>query len=353
MDFLKYKWIRLIIITVGVFIFLKYLFSYVFPFILGIVIVASLNPVLTRIKNRSHIGKGIMIGSILFLVGCIPGVVLLFAVKWLLNNVEAIQNGFDMLSAGLNDCIIRCCDIFASTGSEQREVIERYVDSGIQFIADTIEINVLPKLMSKCMGMIKIIGLVGTVWTVLLIFCIMLAKDYDTIRERCMEYTWFQVTRKIGLKIYRMLTCFFRSQLILMAAVSVVVAVGTLILGYKHWILIGIGIGFLDVLPFIGTGITLIPMAIWQFVSGNLAKGIGCLILYGLCVFIREYFEPKLLGKETGLHPIILLITIYLGVPLFGLMGIILGPVAYLLIVEVLKEWESYGTAVDKSEKSH
>lgn len=351
-EFFDNKWVRLTGISIGVFLFMKYAFVYLFPFLAGIVIVACMNPFLSRCRRCTRIGKGILLGSILFFLGCIPGVLLWLLAKWLIENASAFQKSCSMIGTELMDCLSRCCDAFERSGDLQDGSMERWLRSGIEMVSEKVETTYLPQMLGTSMELVKWIGLIGAVWAVFVIFCMMLAKDYDRIREKCNAFGWFRKVRSVALRIYRMLMSFFRTQLILMAIISTVVAVGTYLMGYSHWLALGLVIGFLDVLPFIGTGITLIPMALWKFVTGNVLHGVGCLVLYGLCVFIREYFEPKLMGSRTGIHPIILLITIYLGVPLFGIIGVLTGPIAYLMIAEIYREWgAAFDEPVDKSAK--
>ena len=62
-----------------------------------------------------------------------------------------------------------------------------------------------------------------------------------------------------------------------------------------------------------------------------------CLILYGACILTRELSEPKLIGKRIGVAPVFMLLAVYAGVRLFGVGGIIKGPLALIVIAEILK----------------
>ncbi len=58
-------------------------------------------------------------------------------------------------------------------------------------------------------------------------------------------------------------------------------------------------------------------------------------MIYGACYLVRELLEPKLMGKQIGMTSLEMIISMYIGIRLFGLAGVILGPVGYLLIVEL------------------
>ena len=93
-------------------------------------------------------------------------------------------------------------------------------------------------------------------------------------------------------------------------------------------------------LPFIGTGIILIPLGIWQLLNGWYVQTVVCFILYGVCVIMREFLEPKLIGKKVGIYPIAILLSVYAGVKLFGLGGILKGPLGLVMIYQGLNGWE-------------
>ena len=79
-------------------------------------------------------------------------------------------------------------------------------------------------------------------------------------------------------------------------------------------------------------------MAVWNVITGRLLRAAGCILLYIICMVLRDYLEPKIMGKNSGIHPILLLMTIYLGIRLYGIVGILTGPVSYLLIREIYRE---------------
>lgn len=59
------------------------------------------------------------------------------------------------------------------------------------------------------------------------------------------------------------------------------------------------------------------------------------MILYLICYYTRQFLEPKLMGVKFGMSPTVMLITIYAGLKLFGVMGVFTGPVALILIREI------------------
>lgn len=109
------------------------------------------------------------------------------------------------------------------------------------------------------------------------------------------------------------------------------VAIGLSILGVNGAITIAAFTAVVDVLPVMGTGLVLIPWAIFHLVKGNLTLGLGLFALYVVITVIRNIVEPKLVGQQIGLHPIVMLLCMYVGVRIFGVVGLIALPVAILV----------------------
>ena len=92
-------------------------------------------------------------------------------------------------------------------------------------------------------------------------------------------------------------------------------------------------IAFIDFLPVFGTGAVLVPWGIISLLMKNYFVGVGIIILFALMTIARQVIEPKIVGKSLGVHPILTLITIYLGYKLFGLFGMVFLPIATLVLL--------------------
>ncbi|PWM22974.1 MAG: sporulation integral membrane protein YtvI [Oscillospiraceae bacterium] len=91
-------------------------------------------------------------------------------------------------------------------------------------------------------------------------------------------------------------------------------------------------IPLLDMLPLVGSGAILVPWGIYSLFSGQPALGAGLLILYAVIAVLRNIIEPRVVGDQLGLHPAVTLTAMFLGLKLWGLLGMLLAPVAALLI---------------------
>ncbi len=125
--------------------------------------------------------------------------------------------------------------------------------------------------------------------------------------------------------------------LILMVLTFAQLAVGLLILRVKNWLLIAFTVALIDLLPVLGVGAVLLPWGIANIVMGNSYLGIGLMVLYLVIVVIRNFAEPKIVASKTGINPLFILLTMFLGLRLFGFVGIIILPVTFIVIIKYYK----------------
>jgi sporulation integral membrane protein YtvI len=127
------------------------------------------------------------------------------------------------------------------------------------------------------------------------------------------------------------------AQLKLTGITAVILSIGFLILQIPYGILWGLGISLVDALPILGTGMVLIPWSIVCFLQGDTLRAIGLLGIYLVAVLVRSVMEPKLVGKQLGLDPLITLVALYAGYQLWGLVGMIFAPLLAVTVTQLLQ----------------
>lgn len=106
----------------------------------------------------------------------------------------------------------------------------------------------------------------------------------------------------------------------------------------KNILTLSILLFILDLLPLIGVGGVLIPWGIYEFIFDSPYQGGGLLLLYLSILIIRNLTEPKILSSQIGFHPLIVLMSMYVGFKLLGVMGLILGPLTIMFSKNIFIE---------------
>ncbi len=172
--------------------------------------------------------------------------------------------------------------------------------------------------------------------TLLMVICsFFIAADYDKLTGFVLR----QFTERGRMLVYEvrnymmgtLLVC-LRSYLIIMSLTFVELSIALSIMKVNYAVGIAALIAVFDVLPVLGTGGIVIPWGIFALLRGNLLLGIGLLITYVIITIIRNIVEPKIVGAQLGLHPVVTLIAMFVGINVFGFFGIFGLPILISLV---------------------
>jgi len=147
------------------------------------------------------------------------------------------------------------------------------------------------------------------------------------------------------------LVAFFRGQLLIALLQGLLFAIGFSIVGLKFGFVLGLVLGFLNIIPYLGSmvglGITL-PLAYFQQ-GGGWGTLIGVIVVFIVVQMIEGYvLTPKIMGDRTGLHPMAIIVAVFFwGSALSGILGMILAiPLTAFLVVfwrlvkeKYIEEW--------------
>lgn len=115
----------------------------------------------------------------------------------------------------------------------------------------------------------------------------------------------------------------------------IITIIGFKILNIQNATFLAIICGILDILPYVGTIIVFIPIIIYNIVIKKYLLVIGLIALYLLLQIIREVLELKFLSSKLDIHPLVVMLSMYIGAEIFGIIGILIGPI-YCLIAKDL-----------------
>ena len=125
---------------------------------------------------------------------------------------------------------------------------------------------------------------------------------------------------------------YIKTQLILMIYTFVITAVGLTILQSPFALLLSIVIAVIDAVPFFGSGFILWPGAVIHLLLGDIKLAVGYMVIYAAVQIMRQIMQPKILGTQIGLHPLLTLFSMYFGYRCIGFWGLLLGPVLAVLL---------------------
>ena len=135
-------------------------------------------------------------------------------------------------------------------------------------------------------------------------------------------------------KIFYSPKIFLRSYCLIFLMTFAELSIGFLLMKIPYAILIGLLVAVIDIMPVLGTGLVLLPWAAIAAIMSNYPIAIGLIVLYIIMTVVRNTVEPRLVGQQIGLHPLATLTSMFLGMQLFGIIGLFVFPVVLSLLVQ-------------------
>lgn len=333
----NHKLIRICIILAGVWFFFRYIFTLIAPFVLAFLLITFCYPLLQRIQRRIPIKKKFLAVGII-----LPLLLLIMGILWVImilggRQLEGLPAFCTQVGEKLELFFHQCCCGLDGRFGWNGQQIEQFVIEQMTVVMENVQIQVMPQIISSSYNCFK--GIVAAIGF-LAITCIaafLLEKEYADIVGTLKGSEELRLVWAVVEGVMSYIITFFKAQGVILLIISVLCSTVLSVAGVAGGILFGVLAGVMDVLPFIGTGIVLVPLSLWQMLNGQYGRMTVCLVLYGICILTRELLEPKLIGRQIGVAPVFMLLAVYAGIRLFGVGGIIKGPLALIVVVEIWK----------------
>lgn len=162
-----------------------------------------------------------------------------------------------------------------------------------------------------------------------------IALDYDKLTGFCMR----QLSDKgknlfLQIKEYLVGTLWVcvRSYVLIMSITFIELSILLTFIGIEHSVLVAFCTAIFDILPVLGTGGIMVPWAVLTAISGNWVLGLKLFMVYIVVTIVRNIIEPKIVGGQLGLHPVVTLTSMFVGVQMLGVIGLFGFPIGLSLL---------------------
>ncbi|MBO5898546.1 MAG: sporulation integral membrane protein YtvI [Clostridia bacterium] len=212
----------------------------------------------------------------------------------------------------------------------------------VEIISDTLG-RLSAKIPEVLTGILRSVPSALIFLVTFLLAAYYLCVDADKIASALVAYLPARLRERIPTvkaRLARLGGRYLRAYFLLFLMTFTELFLGFSILGLPYTFLPALVISVVDILPVLGVGTVLVPWGLIELLRGNVALGTGLLILCGVVLLVRQIAEPRIIGGSLGLHPLATLLAAYVGLRLFGLVGVLFGPAAAMVIKSVLVEGE-------------
>lgn len=324
---------------------LKYVLPFFLPFIIALIFVIPLHRFYQKHGWTSTRWKGFLSGSILFTFAVIAFALLFCLAAFLLRKLQSIMQNIHSYLYIYDMLLDKLCYHAETYLSMDAFMIREWVEGHVtDFFSCFTSQN--PALLSKSLSYFANMGQFAAFMVVSYICVVLFSKEVELWKQGLLNLALIEpaidrvlsILLRIGKKLGAMLKIYAKTQGKIMALIIGISIIGLLISGIDSAVFWGVVTGILDMLPFIGTSIILLPLGILQCINGRLWQGVVIFATYLLCVIVREVLEPKFMGQSMRISPVAILLFVYAGIMYYGIGGVILGPVTLLLAIEIAKE---------------
>ena len=314
----------------GVYLIFKYVLPYVLPFVVGMVIAFILEPVVDLLVRRIRISRAwAAIIVIVALVGCLS-----YLASWSIARIAAevtdLYGYLPQYYTEFNRILSEVLRVAGDISQQLPEPLARAAQEQWNRLYSLLSV-----IVSGAGGVVKTLPRLTatTIFTFLSAYFLM--KDRTVISEfmrSLLPAGAFSRFRHIEANMLAGIAGFVRAQAFLIVVTMIVNVVALSILGSRYAVALGLILAILDMLPVVGPGLIYLPWIAYHLVWGRVSYAVWLIVLYGSVSLMRQVVQTHLVGQEMGLHPLVTLVSLYIGVRLFGTPGLIYGPLTAILV---------------------
>lgn len=337
-------WIFLIM--VGMIALCYYGFLITYPFLIAWLFAYMLNPLIRFLEQRWKLQRNLaVITVLLLLVSMIALILYVFVTKiivesWQITSIVQNQiaewrehaeayfysDAFQQLLIDLNKSfhwvnVKPLLSTYTSTIAGAGTLLVTYLFTYLK-----IAVLFLPKL--------------AVITVVIMVATLLISKQWNMIAAKSATLIPVRVRQSLDVIINDLRNAIFgymKGHIILSAITAFVFFLGLLVLRVEYALTIAIIGGVVDLIPLVGIPAIIVPWALFAYLDGNVWLGTGLLIMWPIILVTRHAFEPKVYGTSIGLHPLLLLIFLFMGLKLFGIIGIFIGIIILVVLTALHK----------------
>lgn len=327
----------------------KYIFPIVVPFLCGFLVAAVIVKISKIIKLE---GKWMRIGLIVLFYGVFGLLITVMIIK----GIALVKNLVDLIPGLYEKQIIPTFELFYKEILFLVNELDPSVYSTIEQLWESLfeYLRSLVSVISKIT--VNIVS--GTAITIpslflstlmMIITSFFFVADYENIIDfyhRNTPSNWKDRINDIRTYLVETIFVVLRSYILIMLLTFSELSVLFVVFGIPNPFLMAAIIAVFDIMPVLGSGGILLPWAIAALFIGNYWLMVKLVAIYGIITVVRHYVEPRIVGGQLGLHPIISLISMFIGLNLFGVIGMFAFPVGISFF------WKNYQNSCDQSANS-
>lgn len=321
----------------------KYVLPIAMPFLLALVIVLAAEPLVQFCSKKLHLpraaatGIGVSITLVmLILLAMVLGALLLKQLGALANILPDLEGA---ATQGVEVLETRLLSMAEAAPKSIRPMATRCVD-GLFSDGTAVMENLTDLLLGLASGIVTRLPDSALSLGTWILASFMLSAKLPAIRSflsRRMPPSWHETYLPMLRRLKKAVLGWLGAQLRLVCVTFGVLTAGFALLQISYAPLWAALISLVDALPVLGTGTVLIPWSLICLLQADYVRAVGLLGIYAVAWLLRSVLEPRLIGKQLGLDPLVTLGAMYAGYRLWGISGMLFSPLLAVTALQFLK----------------
>ena len=331
--------VYIFILLIILYALIKYVFVVIFPVLLAIFIANIAEPTVFTISKQTKIKRPICsFVTILFIIIILSGIIVSISLT-LFSNIDYFLNKIPIIIEKANDCFIEIIK------KSDKTVLEKAVEYGYnifnRYALDLENSKLIDNALNFLTGFITVIP--SLIFNILITFILSIfissslpqIKDFIKAKTNKSIQNLISNTKKC---VINMLKIYFKSYTLIMLITFIELSVAFFVFEIKPAITLAFVISLVDILPVFGVGTVMIPWGIILILYKKVSKGILIFAIYAVITTIRQIIEPKIISQSIGLPAVVTLPIMFIGLKVFGVIGLFLLPMLVTIIYDLYKK---------------
>ena len=350
--------IRLVLAVLLV-LFFRYLvpplLSLFMPFVLALVVSWLLNPLVRLLQKRLGLSRGFLSLLLILLAFAAAGGLFFALGHSLFTEIRSLLDNWEVVWQSLQGGVTAVGDWLDRVLAYLPQEVTDFIDSSLDRIWEAVNRwvgDAMPLVGNWAGNFAMSIPSFVVALIVFILGTYFITADYPHYRFLLTDKLpqgarrFFSHIRTTALGAF---AGYVRAEILISIVVFFILLVGFFALGQSYAVLLALALAVLDFIPIIGSGTIMVPWAVVDLITGNWFHALGLMVVWGIICVFRRVAEPKFVGSQTGLSPILSLISMYVGMKLAGVLGMILGPILCLVALNICRTGLFDGLAADLS----
>ena len=320
----------------------RYLLNLLLPFVIALLVAWILRPLSRLYRQRApKVASALIVVTVLLfylLISVLAGLVLVDLLTGLAEYFNKLPTLYTQtIEPGLRNLYANAQALAARFDPSVVDVVNMVLPQVISSVGGAVT-SFSVGAVGKLTGLVTALpsALISALIAVIASF--FTAVGYDSMKAFLQKNLPTKFTETAGYAIHsfrNILRQYGKSYLLVMLSTFGELTLGLLIIGVRKPILLAALIAIFDIFPVVGAGTILVPWAVISLIQGKALQALGLAILYVVILVVRQFLEPKVVGKQVGLPPLVTLACMFVGTSLFSVWGLFGLPICAAILVNL------------------